>query len=184
MGWSLLGSSVLGISQARILEWIAISFSRASSRSWDQAHVSYFAGRFFTARDHRSIKRRLPGCTARASAWMQGEPLEAEVQGWSPMFHAWHRLSSMWVFWGCSYLYHWCFPAPCKSSSMFALPFSFLSFWQQHGAAYGVLVLPPGIEPMSPAVEVWSLNPWTTREVLSLTFYLKVAFTGRDDSRE
>ena len=31
MDWSPLGSSVLGISQARILEWVAISFSRASS---------------------------------------------------------------------------------------------------------------------------------------------------------
>ena len=30
------GSSVRGISQARILEWVAISFSRASSQSWDQ----------------------------------------------------------------------------------------------------------------------------------------------------
>ena len=31
MGYSLLGSSVLGISQARILAWVAVSFSRASS---------------------------------------------------------------------------------------------------------------------------------------------------------
>ena len=34
------GSSVHGISQARILEWIAIFFSRASSRPRDQTHVS------------------------------------------------------------------------------------------------------------------------------------------------
>ena len=31
MDWSLLGSSVHGILQARILEWVAISFSRESS---------------------------------------------------------------------------------------------------------------------------------------------------------
>ena len=31
MGYSLLGSSVHGISQAKILEWVAISFSRESS---------------------------------------------------------------------------------------------------------------------------------------------------------
>ena len=31
MDWSLPGSSVHGISQARILEWVAISFSRGSS---------------------------------------------------------------------------------------------------------------------------------------------------------
>ena len=27
------------------------------------------------------------------------------------------------------------------------------------------LVAPPGIEPGSPALEVWRLSPWTTREV-------------------
>ena len=38
------GSSVRGISQARRLEWVAMSFSRGSSRPWDQTHVSYSAG--------------------------------------------------------------------------------------------------------------------------------------------
>ena len=33
------GSSVLGISPARILEWVAISFSRGSSRPRDRTHV-------------------------------------------------------------------------------------------------------------------------------------------------
>ena len=37
---SLLGSYVNGISQARILEWVAISFSRGSSQSRDRTHVS------------------------------------------------------------------------------------------------------------------------------------------------
>ena len=31
MDWNLLGFSVHGILQARILEWVTISFSRASS---------------------------------------------------------------------------------------------------------------------------------------------------------
>ena len=34
------GSSVHEISQARILEWVAISFSRGSSWPWDRPHVS------------------------------------------------------------------------------------------------------------------------------------------------
>ena len=42
------GSSVHGISQARILEWVAIPFSRGSSWPWDQMWVSCIAGRFFT----------------------------------------------------------------------------------------------------------------------------------------
>ena len=40
MGCSLLGSSVLGISQARILEWVAIAFSRGFSQPKDQTWVS------------------------------------------------------------------------------------------------------------------------------------------------
>ena len=40
MDCSLQGPSVHGISQAIILEWVAISFSRGSSRPRDLAHVS------------------------------------------------------------------------------------------------------------------------------------------------
>ena len=45
------GSSVHGISQARILEWVAISFSRESSQPRDQTAYltsSAFVGGFFT----------------------------------------------------------------------------------------------------------------------------------------
>ena len=42
------GSSVHGILQARILEWVAISFSRGSSCTRDRTWVSCTAGRFFT----------------------------------------------------------------------------------------------------------------------------------------
>ena len=40
-------SSIHGIFQARILEWVAISFSRGSSRPRDQTQVSRIAGRRF-----------------------------------------------------------------------------------------------------------------------------------------
>ena len=42
------GSSVHGILQERILEWVAIPFSRGSSQPRDQTQVSCIAGRFFT----------------------------------------------------------------------------------------------------------------------------------------
>ena len=42
------GSSVHGILQARILEWVSISFSRASSWSRNQTQVSHSPARFFT----------------------------------------------------------------------------------------------------------------------------------------
>ena len=38
-------SSIHGILQARILEWVAISFSRGSSRPRDRTQVSHIAGR-------------------------------------------------------------------------------------------------------------------------------------------
>jgi hypothetical protein len=43
-------ASVHRILQARILEWVAIPFSRGSSRSRNQTQVSHVAGRFFTIR--------------------------------------------------------------------------------------------------------------------------------------
>ena len=43
---SLPGSSVHGILQARILEWVAVSFSRVSSQPRNQTWVSCLAGRF------------------------------------------------------------------------------------------------------------------------------------------
>ena len=42
------GSSVHGILQTRILEWVAVSFSRGSSQHRDQIHVSCIEGRFLT----------------------------------------------------------------------------------------------------------------------------------------
>ena len=48
MDSSLPGSSVHGILQARILEWVAIPFCKGSSQSRDKTQVSHFAGRFFT----------------------------------------------------------------------------------------------------------------------------------------
>ena len=48
MDCSLPGYSVHGISQARILEWVSISFSRGSSQPRDQTCISCLAGGFFT----------------------------------------------------------------------------------------------------------------------------------------
>ena len=47
MGCSPPGSSVHGILQARILEWVTIFFSRGSSQPRDQTQVSCIAGRHF-----------------------------------------------------------------------------------------------------------------------------------------
>ena len=45
---SLLGFPVHGVPQGRILECVAISFTRGSSRPRNWTQVSYITGRFFT----------------------------------------------------------------------------------------------------------------------------------------
>ena len=49
------GSSVHGILQARLLEWVAISFARGSSRPRDRTPVSCIAGRHFTVCTTREV---------------------------------------------------------------------------------------------------------------------------------
>ena len=53
MDCSLPDSSVHGILQARILEWVAIAFSKGSSQPRDRTEVSLIVGRFFTSRATR-----------------------------------------------------------------------------------------------------------------------------------
>ena len=68
MDCSPSGSSVHGILQARILEWVAIPFSRRSSWPRDPTWVSCIAGRFFTiwatrgARGHRESAANQEAC--------------------------------------------------------------------------------------------------------------------------
>ena len=47
MDWGLPGSSVHGILQAGMLEWVAIPFSRGSSQPRDQTQVSCTVSKFF-----------------------------------------------------------------------------------------------------------------------------------------
>ena len=55
MDCSLPLSSVRGIFQARVLEWVAISFSRGSSQPRDWTWVSQIVGRRFTAWATREV---------------------------------------------------------------------------------------------------------------------------------
>ena len=57
MDYSPPGSFIHEIIQARLLEWVAIPFSRGSSQSRDQTQVSCTAGRFFTVRATREAQK-------------------------------------------------------------------------------------------------------------------------------
>ena len=67
MDYSLPGSSILGIFQARVLEWVAISFSRGSSQPRDQTQVSHIVG-------------RLPSSQGQKSGGAQRKALEVEQE--------------------------------------------------------------------------------------------------------
>ena len=59
MDCSLPGSSVHGIFQAIVLEWIAISFSRGSSQPRDRTQVSHIVDRCFTVWATREVQLKL-----------------------------------------------------------------------------------------------------------------------------
>ena len=82
MNCSLPGSSVHGIFQLRVLEWVAISFSRGNSWPRDQTQVSLIVGRCFTVWATREAPPsilfhcndlfQIPYCNVR-NPWMSAE---------------------------------------------------------------------------------------------------------------
>ena len=88
---SLPGSSVHGISQPRIVEWIATSFSWGSSPPGDQTHISCTAGRFFTT--ETSGKLFLPwneGSFSQEKSW--GKQYRARKK-----FRCWQFISALFI---------------------------------------------------------------------------------------
>ena len=74
MDCSLPGSSVHGIFQARILEWVAISFSRRSSWPRDWTWVSHIVGRCFTVWATREVGAIKLGILVRVSFTVSSHP--------------------------------------------------------------------------------------------------------------
>ena len=76
------GSSVHGISQARILEYIAISFSRWSFRPRGRTHASCIAGGFFTAEPSGKpiIQNKISKCLSTMSLRVSWQALSLAAQ--------------------------------------------------------------------------------------------------------
>ena len=98
------GSSVHGILQARILEWVAISFSRAFSRPKDRTQVSCIAGRCFISIITLNVNGlNAPAKRHRLAEWIQNQDpyicclqethfrpqdiCRLKVRGWKNIFH-------------------------------------------------------------------------------------------------
>ena len=69
MDCSLPGSSVHGIFQARVREWVAISFSRGSSWLRDWTQVSHIAGRRFTVWATRESSKESESCSVMSDSF-------------------------------------------------------------------------------------------------------------------
>ena len=115
------GSPVHGILQARILEWVAIFFSRGSSRFRDQTQVYLIVSNFIFG-SHWPSFLSCPGLNISHVCWVFWS-LPANVSGFIPETNtsrppwysqlclpckgglspqAWTYLSAMvWVGWGC-----------------------------------------------------------------------------------
>ena len=90
-GCSPPGSSVHGISQARMLEWVVISSSRGSSQPRDRTHVSSIScfGRqvLYATREGRQVprlggSRRLDKCVVEVAGWLANQQAPRSCRWW------------------------------------------------------------------------------------------------------
>ena len=83
---SLPGSSLHGILQARVLEWVAISFSRGSSRPRDQTPVSHIPGSVPRATRELRPKEKLKTSwyTGHRAGASRGKEVGIESVFWAP----------------------------------------------------------------------------------------------------
>ena len=113
MDCSLPSSSVHGILQARILEWVATSFSRGFSQPKYWTQVSSIAGRFFTVwvtreatsgspplPDHKSFHIAICCCSVTQSCPTLWDPMDCSMSG-SSVFHQLPELAQTHVRWVC-----------------------------------------------------------------------------------
>ena len=89
------GSSVHGILQARILEWIAISFSRGSSRPRNRTWVSSIGGKLFViwASRETTIHHRVSGNLFSGACGVSG-PWTAYSTAFQSLFTSWNLKTS------------------------------------------------------------------------------------------
>ena len=111
--------TVHGVLQARILEWVAIPFSRGSSQSRDRTQLSCIAGGFFTSWATREVwlstkELILLNCGAGEDSW------EFLGQKWDQTSQYW-RKSTLNIHWK-----DWCW-----SSSTLATWYEELAHWKK-----------------------------------------------------
>ena len=92
-------SSVHGILRASILEWVAVSFSRESSRPRDWTHVSCITGGHFTAGHQRSPKQHAFFFFFNMDTQRKHLLKQGNAKFSSTIFKKWWKESSLTFFW-------------------------------------------------------------------------------------
>ena len=88
---SLPGSSVHGILQARILEWIAVSFSMGSSQPRDQSQVFNTAGKFFGVWATREVLKLSRLHQSGRPQWGKGSQADVDMKYEQEEKHCWFK---------------------------------------------------------------------------------------------
>ena len=99
MDCSLPGSSIHGILQARILEWVAISFSRRSPWPRDRTQVSHISGRRFNL----WATREAPGCLCKVHRDFRRKRQGQTVKNSNASRHVCHLLQQVAPVWCCDW---------------------------------------------------------------------------------
>ena len=147
MGCGPPGSSVRGTSQARILEQVAIPFSRGPSHPRDWTHVSCLAGAFFTPEPPRKPWNPL---------WLQVIETQKEsllAQGIFPRVSP-QAKSEAQPFSGTAD-HPACVPRPRISPSLCCCP-----LWEWSSGTVTPYLLPLPVRPgPQPSMAMWSIRP-------------------------
>ena len=117
MDYSLPGASVHGILQVRILEWVAVPFSRRSSKPRDWTQVSHIASGFLTTWATREAQGYWSGKSISSPGDLPNpgiKPQSPALHGdffftsWAILVISWHYIGFHRCFWNPLYLfYHW-----------------------------------------------------------------------------
>ena len=136
-------------SGARLLEWVAVPFSRGSSQPRDRTQVFHITGRFFTSWAIKGSPRILEWVAYAFSSGSSQPRNRTRVSCITDGFFT-----------------HWV----TREQKLVVTPPLF--FLRLLCAACRILVPWPGIQPGPPVVEAWSPNHWTAREFSSCPSYV------------
>ena len=120
-----MDSTVHGTVQTRILEWVAIPFSKGSSQSRDRTQVSFIAGGFFTSwatREALNLRVPLPKNKSMHCCWFFSHPVISDSLQLHGPQHSRPPCSSPSprVYPSSCSLHWWCHPAISSSDTLFS----------------------------------------------------------------